>query len=57
MGERLRELPPRPDLALAKVTYRFEQNIEYDTSRIRRELDYVEDLDELVAMRELVGDR
>ena len=57
MGERLRELPPRPDLPLAKATYRFEQNIEYDTTRIRRELDYVEDLDEAVVMRELAVDR
>lgn len=57
IGERLRELPPRLNLPLANAAYRFEQNIEYDTSRIRRELDYVEDVDEAVAMRELVGGR
>lgn len=53
MQERLRFLPERPTAAGdVAMHYRFEQNVDYDTSRIRTELDFVEDLDEGTAMRE-----
>jgi hypothetical protein len=50
MAERLLGLPERSDIALVTETYRFEQNMNYDTSRIRGELGYIEDIDERRAM-------
>ena len=54
VAERLRFLPARPDHALFDRTANFEQDIVYDTSRIRRELGYREVVDERKAMVNLV---
>ena len=51
MAERLLTLPDRPDVGLETGPYRFEQNMNYDTSKIRGHLGYVEDIDETSAMR------
>ena len=54
VGERLRFLPDRPAQALFDQPANFEQDIVYDTSRIRRELGYREVVDERKAMVDLV---
>ena len=54
VAERLRFLPDRPDHALFDKEANFEQDIVYDTSRIRRELGYREVVDERKAMMNLL---
>jgi nucleoside-diphosphate-sugar epimerase len=54
VGERLRFLPARPDHPVFDKAANFEQDIVYDTSRIRRELGYREVLDERKAMIDLL---
>jgi nucleoside-diphosphate-sugar epimerase len=54
VAERLSFLPDRPDYALFDKPANFEQDIVYDTSRIRRELGYREVVDERKAMVNLV---
>lgn len=54
MAERLALLPPNPTIPNALGSYNFVQNIELDTSRIRQELGYVDEIDETRAMNELV---
>ena len=55
MAERLLRLPEHAHIALVTEGYRFEQNMNYDTSRIRGELGYVEDIDEPRAMSSVAG--
>ena len=55
VAERLRFLPPRPDHPLFDRAANFDQDIVYDTSRIRRELGYREVKDEREAMVNLLG--
>ena len=57
VAERLRFLPDQPDHALSDMAANFEQDIVYDTSRIRRELGYREVMDERNAMIDLVRGR
>jgi nucleoside-diphosphate-sugar epimerase len=57
VAERLLFLPDQPDHALFDKTANFEQDIVYDTSRIRRELGYCEVVDERKAMIDLVTGR
>jgi nucleoside-diphosphate-sugar epimerase len=54
VAERLRFLPARPDHPVFDKTANFEQDIVYDTSRIRRELGYREVMDERKAMIDLL---
>jgi nucleoside-diphosphate-sugar epimerase len=54
VAERLRFLPDRPQDALFAQAANFEQDIVYDTSRIRRELGYREVIDEREAMIDLL---
>jgi nucleoside-diphosphate-sugar epimerase len=50
MGERLALLPPS-DVPLATMPANFEQDIVYDTTRIRRELGFVETVDDADGLR------
>jgi nucleoside-diphosphate-sugar epimerase len=54
VAERLRFLPDRPDHPLFDKAANFDQDIVYDTSRIRRELGYREVTDERRAMINLL---
>jgi nucleoside-diphosphate-sugar epimerase len=54
VAERLRFLPDRPDRALFDKAANFEQDIVYDTSRIRRELGFREMIEEREAMMNLL---
>ena len=53
MGERLARLPPRAEVPPFELPLNFDQDIVYDTSRIRTELGYAEPLDEAEAMLEI----
>ena len=53
MAERLADLPERPDVPLFSKPAHFEQDITYDTGRIRLELGYEDEVDERSAMREI----
>jgi nucleoside-diphosphate-sugar epimerase len=55
VAERLRFLPYRAGPALFDKAANFEQDIVYDTSRIRRELGYSEVIEERKAMIDLLG--
>jgi hypothetical protein len=50
---RLRYLPERSDWPLGQQDFNFSQDIVYDTSAIRRELGYSEEVSERVAKRDL----
>lgn len=54
MGERLAYLPERADVLLFPSEGRFEQNIDYDTSRIRNELGFEEVIPEREGMAMVV---
>src|SRR5581483_10250376 len=54
MAERLALLPANDAIPNAPSVYHFGQNIELDTSRIRGELGYADEVDEMRAMRELM---
>ena len=54
MAERLAYLPARAEAPLIAGDDRFEQNIDYDTSRIREELGFREELSERIAMQTVV---
>jgi nucleoside-diphosphate-sugar epimerase len=54
VAERLEFLPDRPDHALFDQPANFEQDIAYDTGRIRRELGYREMIEERTAMIDLL---
>jgi nucleoside-diphosphate-sugar epimerase len=54
MSERLAYLPPRPEAPLLDGEHRFEQNVDYDTSRIRQELGFREVIAERAAMLAVV---
>ena len=55
MAERLSRLPDR-HVALATADAKnYAQDIAYDTSKIRRELGFAEDIDEIDAMAECAG--
>jgi nucleoside-diphosphate-sugar epimerase len=54
VAERLSFLPDRPGHVLYDKAANFEQDIAYDTSRIRRELGYCEVMDERKAMLDLL---
>lgn len=54
--ERLNYLPPRPDAALIDKDRNFDQDVAYDTSRIRSELGYVESSTERQAMIDTVSE-
>jgi nucleoside-diphosphate-sugar epimerase len=53
MAERLADLPERPDVPPFSGPAHFEQDVAYDTGRIRRELGYEDAVDERGAMREI----
>ena len=55
MAMRLSYLPPRPEAPIADEPANFSQHIVYDTSAIRRELGYREDLPERDAMLTICG--
>ena len=50
MGERLDRLPCRPTIIADEVGKNFEQNIVYDTSKIRHQLGFIDEIDEVQAM-------
>ena len=54
VAERLGFLPERSDYALFDKRANFEQDIVYDTGRIRRELGYCEVIEERAAMIDLL---
>jgi nucleoside-diphosphate-sugar epimerase len=54
MAERLRWLPDSEFTSADDAGKNFEQNMAYDTSKIRRELGYLEDIDETAAMTQCV---
>jgi nucleoside-diphosphate-sugar epimerase len=54
MAERLSRLPDRDVALAAEDAKNFAQDIAYDTSKIRRELGFSEDIDEIDAMAECV---
>jgi nucleoside-diphosphate-sugar epimerase len=53
--ERLAYLPARPDAPINTMNANFDQNIVYDTNRIRSELDFREVVSERVAMIDVVS--
>jgi hypothetical protein len=54
MAERLSRLPDRDVAVASEDAKNFAQDIAYDTSKIRRELGFSEDFDEVYAMAECV---
>jgi nucleoside-diphosphate-sugar epimerase len=54
--ERLAYLPPRPDASVINNEGNFDQDVAYDTSRIRSELGFVEPLPERQAMIDTVSE-
>lgn len=50
IAERIAYLPARPEAPMIAGTYRFEQNMDYDTSRIRQDLGFEEVIPERDAM-------
>jgi nucleoside-diphosphate-sugar epimerase len=55
MGDRLAGLPAKTDVPLCTERLNFEQDVNYDTSKIRRELGYTDVVNETTAMRAVVG--
>lgn len=55
VAERLAYLPPNPNAAILDHEANFAQNIAYDTSLIRRELGYVEEIVERTAMERIAA--
>lgn len=56
MRERLAYLPPRPDASVIDKEGNFDQDVVYDTSRIRSELGFVEAVPERQAMIDTVSE-